>query len=83
MIMISKAAAEYYKNLLGEALAQKDGLVYFMWEGGWDWAINFSHGFGAWRAKNVNQINHQNTTYDHSFYLNRALCDGFFLRNEV
>ena len=74
-----KAAAEYYKNLLGEALAQKDGLVYFMWEGGWDWAINFSHGFGAWRAKNVNQINHQNTTYDHSFYLNRAMLDGFFL----
>jgi hypothetical protein len=42
--------------------------------------IDFNRGLAAWR-KNTSgsQLNHQNTTVDHSYYLNRALLDGYFL----
>lgn len=35
-------------------------------------------GYGQWRRSN-GQFEIQNTTIDHSFYLNRALLDGYFL----
>jgi hypothetical protein len=35
-------------------------------------------GYGPVRDENA-QIDHQNTTVDHSFYTNRALLDGFFM----
>ena len=41
--------------------------------------IDRDQGFADWRAKGANQSNHQNTTVDHSYYLNRSLLDGFFL----
>ena len=41
----------------------------------WDWGANFNHGYAPFRSDS----NHQNTTVDHSFYLNRSLLDGFFL----
>ena len=40
--------------------------------------IDFAQGFSAWR-KFDGQESHQNTTIDHSYYLNRALLDGYFL----
>ena len=48
-------------------------------EGGWSWDVDFSFGFGPWRKSGSDSQNHQNTTIDHSYYLNRALLDGFFL----
>jgi hypothetical protein len=42
--------------------------------------IDFNRGFSAWRMnESGSQLNHQNTTLDHSYYLNRALLDGYFL----
>ena len=42
--------------------------------------IDLNEGFAAWRKNDSgSQFNHQNTTVDHSFYLNRALLDGYFL----
>ena len=42
--------------------------------------IDFNRGFSPWRKNDSgSQLNHQNTTLDHSFYLNRALLDGYFL----
>lgn len=42
--------------------------------------IDRNEGFAPWRKNDSgSQFNHQNTTIDHSFYLNRALLDGFFL----
>ena len=32
-----------------------------------------------WRFWGADMLNHQNTTIDHSYYLNKALMDGFFL----
>lgn len=42
--------------------------------------IDLNQGFAPWRKDNSGSShNHQNTTIDHSYYLNRALLDGFFL----
>ena len=35
--------------------------------------------FAPWRGQGGAQHNHQNTTLDHSFYLNRGLLGGYFL----
>ncbi len=39
--------------------------------------------FAPWRDHASNNLNHQNTTLDHSFYLNRALLDGYFLSSST
>jgi hypothetical protein len=42
--------------------------------------IDFNRGFAFWRKTGSGiENNHQNTTIDHSYYLNRALLDSFFL----
>jgi len=64
---------EYYNTILGPGKYDD-----FTLKNDWDWDVDFSLGYGAWRA-NEGQNNHQNTTLDHSFYLNRSLLDGFFL----
>ena len=44
-----------------------------------DWSnIDPREGYGAWRSAGETS-SHQNVSYDHSFYLNRALLDGYFL----
>ena len=43
-----------------------------------EWNIDPDGGFAPWRDW-ADQLNHQNTTIDHSYYLNSALMDGFFL----
>jgi hypothetical protein len=49
------------------------------WDGqGLDFSDRDSR-FAPWRGHASNSNNHQNTTLDHSFYLNRALLDGYFL----
>ena len=49
----------------------------------WFWHdIDFNQRPGsAWRKNDFwfSQLNHQNTTVDHSYYLNRGLMDGYFL----
>ena len=77
----NKAISDYYTNLFGDAaLAKAAGLVNIgSGIGGWDWSVDFKNGFGAWRSRGSGKLNHQNTTIDHSFYLNRFLLDGFFL----
>jgi len=46
--------------------------------------IDRNEGFAPWRMNDSgSQFNHQNTTIDHSYYLNRALLDGFFLSGAV
>ncbi|MDA8989476.1 hypothetical protein N9H22_03320 [Opitutales bacterium] len=64
---------EYYSKILGPGVYES-----FTLKNDWDWSVDFSLGYGAWRATE-GQNNHQNTTLDHSFYLNRSLLDGFFL----
>ena len=43
------------------------------------WDIDPNEGFAPWRDWGADQLNHQNTTIDQSYYLNDALLDGFFL----
>ena len=40
--------------------------------------IDPTQGYGPWRSQ-LGSLNHQNIAYDHSFYLNRSLVDGYFL----
>ena len=68
------AAINFYKQLLGDFIAAEKGLNNFI-----NWDIAPSEGFAPWRGWGANQLNHQNTTIDHSYYLNRALSDGYFL----
>jgi hypothetical protein len=73
--MVSEEEAiTFYKNLLGDFLATQKGLDNFI-----NWNIDSSQGFAPWRRDGADQLNHQNTTIDHSYYQNRALSDGFFL----
>ena len=68
-----QSVQDYYDSILGPG-SYPD----FTLENDWDWNIDFSLGYGHWR-ENEGQNNHQNTTIDHSYYLNRSLMDGFFL----
>ncbi len=43
----------------------------------WD-SIDPGQGYGPWRRDGDSYF-HQNVAYDHSFYLNRSLLDGYFL----
>jgi hypothetical protein len=66
---------QYYIDLFGKQLANLKGLNSFI-----SWSdIDPEQGFAAWRSGGSAQLNHQNTTLDYSYYLNRALLDGFFL----
>ena len=67
-------AITFYKNLLGDFLAAQKKLNNFI-----HWNIDPNQGFAPWRRDGADQLNHQNTTIDHSYYQNRALCDGFFV----
>ncbi|MDC3284114.1 hypothetical protein OAV01_02455 [Opitutales bacterium] len=64
---------DYYNSILGPG-----DYPDFTLGNDWDWSVDFSLGYGAWRENN-GQNNHQNTTIDHSYYLNRSLLDGFLL----
>ena len=80
MLSVSKnmedeeSAIAFYKNLLGDEVARARGFNNFI-----EWNIDPSQGFAPWRYWGADQLNHQNTTIDHSYYLNRALLDGYFL----
>ena len=67
-------AINFYKKMLGAELANLKGLGNFI-----NWDIDKDGGFAPWRDWGADQLNHQNTTIDHSYYLNASLCDGFFL----
>jgi hypothetical protein len=70
----------YLKKIIGdEGYGAIMGLMKLEGYVGWAWdeALH-SEGFGAWRSENGQQ-NYQNTTVDHSYYLNRSIMDGFFL----
>ena len=74
-IISEKEAISYYKSVLGDFLAKESNLDNFI---NWD-DIDGDEGFAPWRKNGADQLNHQNTTIDHSYYQNRALCDGFFV----
>ncbi len=74
-----------YKNLGRDKLEIMLAMTNWGSTGGWGFGnywhgIDLNQGFAAWRKDDSgSQLNHQNTTIDHSFYLNRALLDGYFL----
>ena len=75
--------SDYYLDMIGPR-AKDFGLTEPLNNvGGWDWNVDFSLGFGSWRNSGSNSLNHQNTTFDHSYYLNRALLDGYFLSGKT
>jgi hypothetical protein len=67
-------AIDFYVNLFGREIANLKGLGNFI-----NWDIDPEQGFAPWRDWGVDQLNHQNTTIDHSYYLNNSLMDGFLL----
>jgi hypothetical protein len=67
-------AINFFKNLFGSDIAALKGLTNFI-----DWNIDPDGGFAPWRGWGFDLLNHQNTTVDHSYYLNRSLLDGYFL----
>jgi len=67
-------AIKYYESIFGKEIAGKKGLGNFI-----NWDIDPDGGFAPWRDWGADQLNHQNTTIDHSYYLNAALLDGFLL----
>ena len=70
-----KDAIDFYKKIFGPEIANKKGLGNFI-----NWDIDPDGGFAPWRNSGADQLNHQNTTIDHSYYLNNALMDGFSYR---
>jgi hypothetical protein len=60
-----------------EFLRVKNEFVRVRWEG--VDLDDISSQFAPWRSHSSGMHNHQNTTIDHSYYLNRALLDGFYL----
>ena len=67
-------AIAYYRDIFGTEIATRKGLNNFIF-----WDIDPNGGFAPWRFWGADMLNHQNTTIDHSYYLNKALMDGFFL----
>ncbi|MEL0099113.1 MAG: hypothetical protein VW907_06130, partial [Opitutae bacterium] len=67
-------AIAFYRNIFGNEIASRKGLDNFI-----QWDIDPNGGFAPWRFWGADMLNHQNTTIDHSYYLNAALMDGFFL----
>ncbi len=67
-----KLVAAKYKSMPGVSLGNGSPTI--------GHHIDRNEGFAPWRKNDSGtQLDHQNTTIDHSYYLNRALLDGFFL----
>jgi hypothetical protein len=88
MLEMEQKLIIYYQDVIKHLQPENPGrYVYHNWgsNGGhaFDWIfhnIDFKRGFSAWRKNSSGaQLNHQNTTIDNSYYLNRALADGYFL----